>query len=233
MGKNKLRVRMPPRSKSRPSSVAQELVLALSKPKIAKDDNKNKSSNSTVTKKNEVKRQASSQVVKKENASPVKNSDVNKDWISFLKNKQEDAGPVIKDVRSISKAKSKSLPDPVPKQVKKESVTPSKSSSNDNVKIKEDPDKSNGKVLQSLMTQVSTLESTFGDKVSKLEASLKIERSKSKQLEANLEKEDKHSPTRKRPSRQRSSVKDCESLSRIGKRETKKHGRFRKVFTIQ
>ena len=42
------------------------------------------------------------------------------------------------------------------------------------VKIKEDPDKSNGKVLQSLMTQVSTLESTFGDKVSKLEASLKL-----------------------------------------------------------
>ena len=71
--------------------------------------------------------------------------------------------------------------------MKKECISPSKSSSN--IKVKDDPDKNNDKVLQSLMTQVSTLESTFGEKISKLESSLKIERSKNKQLESNLEKE--------------------------------------------
>ena len=80
---------------------------------------------------------------------------------------------------------------PAQKHVKKESISPSKSSSN--IKVKDDPDKNNDKVLQSLMTQVSTLESTFGEKISKLESSLKIERSKNKQLESNLEKEIKSS----------------------------------------
>ena len=101
---------MPPRSKSRTSSVAQELVLALSKPKISKDDNNkgkktHKSSVSALTNKKEVAKSPSIQLVKKENTSPTK---INDDWISFLKNKQEDVGPVIKDVRSVGLVKPKS-----------------------------------------------------------------------------------------------------------------------------
>ena len=183
---------MPPRSKSRTSSVAQELVLALSKPKVSKDDNNkskktHKSSISALTNKKELAKSPSIPLVKKENTSPAK---INDDWISFLKNKQEDVGPVIKDVRSVGLVKPKSK-FPAQKHVKKESISPSKSSSN--IKVKDDPDKNNDKVLQSLMTQVSTLESTFGEKISKLESSLKIERSKNKQLESNLEKEIKSS----------------------------------------
>ena len=157
---------MPPSSKSR-SSVAAELVLALSKPKgkILKED---------------------------EQKNPAESSRGN-DWISFLKTKQgnETSNSFINNSRSTA---SKT---PIRKSKKGDQI----SSPNMPENIKSEPFEANGEiskkkkesekdlVLKSLMDQVSSLETTLGGKIQSLEASLKSEKSKCKQLETTLERE--------------------------------------------
>ena len=175
---------MPPASKSR-SSVAAELVLALSKPKgrVVKEDEPPKPSE-------KVGNTVVSADGKRTDNEKSTSSQGNNDWISFLKTKQGNESPSSKNSRSpASKTPSDKL--------KRHNQTPKVSD-----KIKSEPKlevnhetSDKGKetdkdmVLRSLMEQVSSLETTLGGKIQDLEASLKTERSRCKQLETTLEKE--------------------------------------------
>ena len=213
---------MPP-SKSRPS-VAAELVLALSKPKPSDSTNvkiKAKASSTSKTHRfhfvqeslpEEVASTASTTNKDQDkvfNPAVVKGSNGNgsedgkrKNWINFLKTKQ-DTPPVATSNKVSQKSPSPLL------------ANETKSSSQNHIirKVKDEPevkelsrdlntkkkklpsnhnheqDGNKDKVLKSLMDQVSSLESTLGEKISKLEANLKTERSKCKQLESALERE--------------------------------------------
>jgi len=158
---------MPPVKKSRPS-VAKELILALSKPKTAQS--------STGSNKNSL---ASNQGPKEPEKGVSNNSPkTNNDWISYLKIKQQNA--------------SKNSPCATPsKLANKGNSTPFKSAvDNDNAKNKEVIEKShNDKKLSTLLDQVKSLETNLGEKIIKLEATLKNERSKNRQLEQNFENE--------------------------------------------
>ena len=175
---------MPPASKSR-SSVAAELVLALSKPKgrVVKEDEPPKPSEK-VGKKVDT-------AIGKDHEKSI-SSQGNNDWISFLKTKQGNESPSSKNSRSpVAKTPSNKL--------KRHNQTSSPRASD---KIKSEPkfdvseetsdkekERDKDLVLKSLMEQVSSLETTLGGKIQDLEASLKTERSRCKQLETTLEKE--------------------------------------------
>ena len=124
-----------------------------------------------------------------------------KNWINFLKTKQ-DTPPVATSNKVSRKSPSpllanntkSSSQNHIIRKVKDEPEI--KELSNDLNKKKKlpsnhnhDQDGNKDKVLKSLMDQVSSLESTLGEKISKLEANLKTERSKCKQLESALERE--------------------------------------------
>ena len=174
---------MPPASKSR-SSVAAELVLALSKPKgrvsPAKEDQKPPAkSNNPVVAPNGKKRG---------NLDKSFPGHGNNDWISFLKTKKQ-GNPIVNSSSSPSTKTSSArlnVQNSSPKLSEKIKKEPGAVEETHDDKEKE---KNKDKVLKSLMDQVSSLETTLGGKILNLEASLKFEKSKSKQLENSLEKE--------------------------------------------
>jgi len=181
-----LQSEMPPTSKSR-SSVAAELVLALSKPKgrVVKEDEPPKLSE-------KVGKKVDTAIGKRTDHEKSISSQGNNDWISFLKTKQGNESPSSKNSRSpVAKTPSNKL--------KRHNQTSSPRASD---KIKSEPkfdvseetsdkekERDKDLVLKSLMEQVSSLETTLGGKIQDLEASLKTERSRCKQLETTLEKE--------------------------------------------
>ena len=179
---------MPPTSKSR-SSVAAELVLALSKPKgkVTKGDEAQKPSE----KSGKIEAELTSNG---KNPEKVSSSLGNNDWISFLKTKQgnDNLSPSIKESSSpASKTPTRKLKRNVksssPKVAEKIKSEPIFEANKESTQKEKERDKD--MVLKSLMEQVSSLETTLGGKIQNLEASLKFEKSKSKQLETTLEKE--------------------------------------------
>ena len=179
---------MPPTSKSR-SSVAAELVLALSKPKgkVTKGDEAQKPSE----KSGKIGAELTSNG---KNPEKVSSSLGNNDWISFLKTKQgnDNLSPSIKESSSpASKTPTRKLKRNVktssPKVAEKIKSEPIFEANKESTQKEKERDKD--MVLKSLMEQVSSLETTLGGKIQNLEASLKFEKSKSKQLETTLEKE--------------------------------------------
>lgn len=176
---------MPSTSKSR-SSVAAELVLALSKPKgkVIKGDEAQKPSE----KSGKIEAEMTSNG---KNPEKIISSPGNNDWISFLKTKQgnDNSSPSIKEPASKTptrklKRNIKTSSPKVAEKIKSEPVfEPNKENS------KKEKEKDKDLVLKSLMEQVSSLETTLGEKIQNLEASLKLEKSKCKQFETSLEKE--------------------------------------------
>ena len=173
------------------SSVAAELVLALSKPKgkVIKEEDKSKPTEKAGS------REVTSKV-KQTDQEKISSSQGNNDWISFLKTQQgtENSSPSISNSSSPA---SKTLSRKVQRNSKVKTSSPKVTE-----KIKDEPlyqsyeetprkEKETDKdmVLKSLMEQVSSLETTLGGKIQNLEASLKLEKSKCKQLETSLDKE--------------------------------------------
>ena len=171
------------------SSVAAELVLALSKPKgkVIKEEDKSKCMEKGGRLEVTSKRTRTDQ-------EKISSSQGNNDWISFLKTQQGTENSNINNSSSpASKTSSRkvqrnaNVKTSSPKVTEKVKGEPLNQSYEETPRKEKETDKD--MVLKSLMEQVSSLETTLGGKIQNLEASLKLEKSKCKQLEISLDKE--------------------------------------------
>ena len=167
------------------SSVAAELVLALSKPKgkVIKEEDKSKSTE-------KVGSLEFTSNGKRTDQDKISSSQGNNDWISFLKTQQgnENSSPSPASKTPSRKVqRNVNVKNSSPKVTEKIKGEPLYQSYEETPRKEKETDKD--MVLKSLMDQVSSLETTLGGKIQNLEASLKLEKSKCKQLETSLDKE--------------------------------------------